>query len=76
MAQKKSVDSPLEAATDKGYLGTKVDPTPDSHYSVSGVLAGKKTPETAEPGSPGATKGDPEAVTTGAGEPLVEPKKS
>jgi hypothetical protein len=40
----------LEAALDQeheqGYFGTKVDPTPNEAYTVSGVLAGEPTPET------------------------------
>lgn len=60
-AKKNPQDQPiLEEATEKGYLGTKVDPTPDHAYSVGGVTAGAKTPETVEPGSDGSTKGDPD----------------
>jgi hypothetical protein len=33
-------------AEDKGYYGVEADPTPDHHYTVAGVLAGKPTPET------------------------------
>jgi hypothetical protein len=29
-----------------GYFGIKVDPTPNEHYSVDGVINGKPTPET------------------------------
>jgi hypothetical protein len=36
----------VDEAEDKGYLGIKADPTPDHHYTVAGVLAGKPTPET------------------------------
>jgi hypothetical protein len=42
----------MDEETEKGYRGTKVDPTPDSHYTVDGVLAGKPTPETTEPETP------------------------
>jgi hypothetical protein len=31
-----------------GYRGVKVDPTPNEHYTVDGVLAEKPTPETDE----------------------------
>ncbi|MBA3587304.1 MAG: hypothetical protein H0W41_06680 [Chloroflexi bacterium] len=53
MADKKATDGgadQVQAAVDKeteqGFRGTKVDPTPDSHYSVAGVTSGKPTPET------------------------------
>jgi hypothetical protein len=36
----------VDTAEDKGFLGVKADPTPDHHYTVAGVLAGKPTPET------------------------------
>lgn len=45
---KKTLQEPistLEEASKVGYLGTKVDPTPDEHYTVAGVLAEKPTPE-------------------------------
>jgi hypothetical protein len=29
-----------------GFFGVEVDPTPNEHYTVAGVLAGKPTPET------------------------------
>lgn len=42
----------VQAATDidlhRGYLGHKVDPTPNEHYTVAGVLAGLPTPETTQ----------------------------
>lgn len=40
------VATTLEEANEVGFLGVEVDPTPDSHYSVAGSLAGKPTPET------------------------------
>lgn len=72
MAKRKADDgaSPLERANEVGYLGTKVDPTPNESYTVDGVTSGAETPETAAPGSPGSTKGDPEAITTGTGLPV------
>lgn len=40
----------MQAATDQaaaqGFVGTKVDPTPDEHYTLGGVVEGKPTPET------------------------------
>jgi len=35
-----------DAEDAQGFLGHKVDPTPDAHYTVAGVIAGKPTPET------------------------------
>lgn len=44
----------VQSATDKineqGFLGHKVDETPNENYTIAGVTAGKPTPET--------TKGD------------------
>lgn len=31
---------------EQGFRGVKVDPTPNSHYTVDGVTSGKPTPET------------------------------
>lgn len=45
-AAQKQVQKAVDKAEEKGYLGVEVDPTPDSHYSVAGVLEGKPTPET------------------------------
>lgn len=57
MAAKKDADSAVESTKeqiqkakdveeDQGFHGAKVDPTPNEHYTVDGVLAGKPTPET------------------------------
>lgn len=40
------VQAKVDKETDQGYWGTKVDPTPNEHYTVDGVIAGKPTPET------------------------------
>lgn len=45
-AAQKEVQKAVDEAEEKGYLGVEVDPTPDEHYTVAGVLAGKPTPET------------------------------
>lgn len=42
------VQEKVDEETAQGFRGEKVDPTPDSHYSVAGVTAGKPTPETDE----------------------------
>lgn len=53
MATKKTDDlgaAEVQKAKDEedaqGFVGGKVDPTPDEHYTVAGVIAGKPTPET------------------------------
>ncbi|MEW2415293.1 hypothetical protein AB0953_16480 [Streptomyces sp. NPDC046866] len=40
------VQKAMEKAEDRGFLGVEVDSTPNEHYTVAGVLAGKPTPET------------------------------
>jgi hypothetical protein len=41
----------VDEAERKGFYGVEADPTPDEHYSVSGVTAGKPTPETDKGGA-------------------------
>lgn len=43
---KSQVDAAVQEDEDKGYHGTKVDPTPNEAYTVAGVTAGMPTPET------------------------------
>ena len=45
----KEVQATVDAAEDVGFIGTKVDPTPNEAYTVAGVTSGAETPETAEP---------------------------
>jgi hypothetical protein len=40
------VQSAMDKATERGFIGNEVDTTPNEHYTVAGVLAGKPTPET------------------------------
>lgn len=41
------VQARVDEATEKGYIGeSEVDETPNEHYTVGGVTAGKPTPET------------------------------
>jgi hypothetical protein len=40
------VQATVDAENEQGFIGTKADPTPNEHYTVAGVLAGKPTPET------------------------------
>lgn len=57
MAKTKAADrTPLEEATEKGYLGTTPDDTPNEAYTVAGVTAHMETPETVQPGADGSTK--------------------
>jgi len=37
-----------DRAADQGFIGTRIDPTPNEHYTVAGVTSGKPTPETDE----------------------------
>ena len=42
-----------DAEAASGFAGDEVDSTPNEHYTVSGVTAGKPTPETErKPGQP------------------------
>ena len=41
-----SVQETMDAEQEQGFRGTKVDPTPNSAYTVAGVTAGEPTPET------------------------------
>ena len=42
------VQKAVDAETDLGFRGAKVDPTPNVNYTVAGQLDGKPTPETDE----------------------------
>lgn len=42
------IQKKVDEAEEKGYFGVSPDPTPRSHYTVAGVLAGLPTPETDE----------------------------
>lgn len=52
--------SHFEEATEKGYWGQKVDPTPNHAYTVEGVTAGEPTPETNEELHEQARTGQPD----------------
>lgn len=41
-----SLQRETDAATEQGFIGIEVDPTPNEHYTVQGVTSGKPTPET------------------------------
>ena len=47
-AQEANELTELEAANERGYIGQKVDPTPNEAYTVAGVTEGQPTPETDE----------------------------
>jgi hypothetical protein len=36
----------MDEITEQGFRGTEVDQTPNEHYTLAGVIAGKPTPET------------------------------
>lgn len=40
------VQAKTDQINEQGFFGTKVDPTPNEHYTVAGVTSGKPTPET------------------------------
>lgn len=46
VAGAEQVQATMDAIQAQGYQGQTPDPTPDSHYTVAGVLAGLPTPET------------------------------
>jgi len=55
MAEKKASDSGeaevqaiVDEAEKRGFLGNAVDETPRENYTLSGVVAGKPTPETSK----------------------------
>lgn len=64
------VQERMDEITAKGFRGDKIDETPNSAYTVAGVTAGASTPETVDPGSEGSTKGDPDALVGGTGQPV------
>ena len=41
-----TVQAKFDEAHEQGAFGSLTDPTPNDHYTVGGVLAGKPTPET------------------------------
>jgi|GEM_PF-2721763 len=45
-AASKKVQELVNAETDQGFSGVEVDQTPNSAYTVGGVIAGEETPET------------------------------
>lgn len=45
-AGQKEVQSTMDEATERGYLGSVPDPTPNSAYTIQGVTSGAPTPET------------------------------
>jgi hypothetical protein len=41
-----AVQRATDRAQEQGFYGVEVDPTPNEHYTVAGVVDGKPTPET------------------------------
>lgn len=73
MAEKKvtpdtlEVGLDIERGTEAGFLGTKVDPTPNENYTVEGVTADKPTPETDAKAAASATERRTEIAERGPG---------
>ena len=44
--QSDKVEAPVVEDDGTGYRGVQADKTPNEHYTVAGVIAGKPTPET------------------------------
>jgi hypothetical protein len=42
------VQARMDAEQEQGYVGVKVDPTPNRNYTLQGVAEGAPTPETDE----------------------------
>lgn len=42
------VQAKVDKETERGYIGHDPDETPDDHYTLPGVVAGKPTPENPE----------------------------
>lgn len=40
------IQARVDEAEDKGHLGVKPSPVPNTNYTVAGVTSGKPTPET------------------------------
>jgi hypothetical protein len=62
MADKKTdsgeaeVQKNVDAETEQGFSGVRVDPTPLENYTLQGVTSGKPTPETDEDAAEAARK--------------------
>jgi hypothetical protein len=64
MAEKKSdkdagqadVQKTVDAEQEAGFVGEKVDPTPDENYTLAGQASGAPTPETDEEAAEAARK--------------------
>lgn len=50
------VQEHAESEQERGLRGVEVDPTPNEHYTVAGVIAGKPVPETDEEAAAEARK--------------------
>lgn len=69
-ADSKVADAAAEQVSEsleKGFRGVEVDPTPNEHYTVTGVTGGKPTPETDEASAEKARKARVEADRLAAG---------
>ena len=50
------VQKRVDVETEQGFRGVSADPTPNEHYTVEGVTAGKPTPETDDGAAEAARK--------------------
>jgi hypothetical protein len=57
----------LETATEAGFFGKRVDPTPNHAYTVEGAGAGEATPETDETAKQAAVDRAAELVAENSG---------
>lgn len=55
------VQSKMDEATDQGYRGVAVDPTPNEAYTLQGAASGAPTPETDADAAAKAKEGQAEA---------------
>lgn len=66
-ATAQEVQAVVDKATEQGFIGFEVDPTPNENYTVAGVTAGLPTPETDAAQAAVAREGQKEAERLAAG---------
>jgi hypothetical protein len=68
------VQAQMDEANDKGYFGVTTDPTPNEHYTASGVNKGLPTPET-DPAQAEKVRAHQAHVRATGAEPTAEDAK-